>query len=79
MIRLNVDNVLRVLATRTMHPPTLRNLLAIKDAQDRHQNVDMVVLDFLDYLLILGYSFSTQQTHQNGVTYICVTCNTSAT
>lgn len=75
--RLNIDSALAVLAAQPERPPALDQLLALRSAQERHENVGMRALDFLDYLLILGYRFETEHLIQNGVTYLC--CKLSST
>ena len=74
---LNIESAMHVLATHPEHGKLLKHLLAIKHEQEQHQDVGMAVLDFLDYLLILGYRFETERRSQNGVTYLC--CKPSST
>jgi hypothetical protein len=74
---LNIASAMQVLTTHPEHGVLLKHLLALKHEQEQHQDVEMAVLDFLDYLLILGYSFNTEYTSQNGVTYLC--CKPSST
>ena len=74
---LNIESAMQVLATHPEHGILLKHLLALKHEQEQHQDVGMAVLDFLDYLLILGYRFETERRSQNGVTYLC--CKPSST